>query len=379
MSLRPITFSLAAATFLAGCGGASAPVSTPASPNAPAPASAKPAASIAAAASAKPASSAPASAKPAASGSAAAAGQLTPVKISNIGVSGGVQPLWIAVEGGIFKQNGLDVGSDTLTTSSAATVAALLSNQIQVGWTDGMSAVNARAGGGDVTVVATIHPAYSYLLETSADIKKPQDLKGKKLAVSSLTGTDAVATKLALANMGIDWRKDVTLVATGDNASRTAAVIGGSVQGTLQEPPGSLQLEEKGFHPLADLGPMNLPSVNASLNVSTAYLTQNRATVQKFVDSIVESIVRLKKDKPYAVSVLRKYYKNAFDEKVMGTVYDYYLPNTPTLPYPKTELFTAAIQELSKENPKIKDVDLNKVVDASFVKSAADRKLDQGV
>jgi NitT/TauT family transport system substrate-binding protein len=331
---------LVPAFLLAACGGAAqTPASAPAKPAAPA--------------------STP--------GSTAASG-LVQVKISNVGVSGGVQPLWVAIDGGIFRQNGLDV--------SAGTVAALVSGQIQVAWTDGTSAVNAKAGGADLTVVATIHPAYSYLLEAAPDIKTPADLKGKKLAVGSLTGTDAVATKLALPRLGIDWQKDVTLVATGDNASRTAALIGGSVQGTLQEPPGSLVLEEKGFHPIADLGPMKLPSVNASLIVSNGYLQQRRDVVQKFTDSIVQGIVRIMKDKPFTVSVLKKYFKSE-DDRVMGIVYDYYLPTTPTLPYPRPELFSAAVEELSKENPRMKDVDLNKIVDASFIQSAADRKLDE--
>ncbi len=314
--------------------------------------------------------------QPAALPDASSAAPLVPVKTSNIGVSGGVLPLWISVEGGYFRKHGLDVSSDTLTTSSAATVAALVSGQIQVAWTDGTSAVNARAGGGDVTVVTTIHPAYSYLLMAAPEIKTPDDLKGKKLAVSSLTGTDAVATKLALSRLGLNWQKDVALVATGDNASRTAALIGGSVQGTLQEPPGSLVLEDKGFHAVADLTPMKLPSVNASLIVQTAYLRQHREVIQGFIDGIVEGIARLKKDKPYSVSVLKKYFKND-DYKVMSIVYDYYLPNTPSLPYPNAELFSSAIDELAKENPKLKEVDLSKVVDRSLVQSAADRKLDQ--
>jgi ABC-type nitrate/sulfonate/bicarbonate transport system substrate-binding protein len=121
---------------------------------------------------------------------------------------------------------------------------------------------------------------------------------------------------------------------------------------------------------------MNLPSVNASLIVSGSYLAQNRPAVQKFVDSIVEANARLRKDKPYAVSLLKKYFKSD-DDRVMGIVYDHYLPNTPVLPFPKAELFTAAVEELSRENPKLKQIDLKQVVDASFVQSAADRKLDQ--
>ncbi|HLG70295.1 MAG TPA: ABC transporter substrate-binding protein [Chloroflexota bacterium] len=294
-----------------------------------------------------------------------------------IGVSGGVLPLWMADDGGIFAKNGLDVKPVTSSTSSAANISALMANQMQIVWTDGTSAVNARANGGELTVVATMHPAYGYLIMAAPDIKTPQDLKGKKMAVSSLTGTDAVASILALSKLGLDWQKDVTLVATGDNASRTAALIGGAVQATLQEPPGSLELEAKGFHSIADLTPMNLPSVNASIIFQTGYLNSHHDEVQKVVDSLVEANARIKKDRAYSIDLLKKYFKSN-DDKTMGAVYDFYIPLTPTLPFPKTELFGPAIDQLAKQNPKVKDVDLNKVIDASFVQSAADRHLDQG-
>ncbi len=297
--------------------------------------------------------------------------------VSYIGISGGVMPLWVAADGGYFQKNGLSVTQTTSSSNSAANIAALVAGQTQVVWTDGTGAVSARAGGAEISVVGTMHPAYGYLIEAAPDIKTPADLKGKKIAVSSLTGTDAVASILALNKLGLDWQKDVTLVPTGDNASRTAALIGGAVQATLQEPPGSIELEAKGFHSVADLTAMNLPSVNASLLVLNSYAAAHRDEVQKFVDSLVQANARIKADKAFTVATARKYFKTE-DTHAMEVVYDFYAPLTPVLPYPRAELFGPAIEQLGKQNPKVKDVDLNTVVDPSFVKSAADRGLDKG-
>ncbi len=361
---------------LAACGSA-APASTPA----PSASAASVQAAAPASAAAKSAGSASAAAKPEGGASASAAkpaasGQLTRVTISNIGVSGGIQPLWIALDGGYFRNNGLDVTSLSSTTSSSATVSALMAGQLNVAWTDGTNAVNANASGADLVVLATIHPAYSYLLEVPADIKTPDQLKGKKLAVSNLTGTDSIASRLALTRLGVDWQKDVTFVATGDNASRTAALLSGAVQGTLQEPPGSLKLEAQGFHALADLTPMNLPSANASLILDRGYVNANRATVQKFMDSLVQAIARNRNDRAFSLSILKKYFPDETDS-VLNTIYDYYRPDTPSLPFPKVELFKPGVDELSKANPKVAEVDLSKMIDTSFIQSAADRKLDQ--
>lgn len=384
MTVRSLALALASMVVLAGCGGAAAPAS-PAAPSSPAAASAKPAASSAA--SAKPAASAAASAKPAASpkpaasSSAAAAakpaasGSATSMTIAYVGVSGGDLPLWTADDEGIFKKNGIDAKVTISTSSSSGMISDLIAGQLQVVWTDGTNAVAANASGADLQIIAMIHPAYGYLMMAPASIKTPADLKGKKIAVSNLTGTDAVATKEALPKLGLT-QQDVTFVAVSSNANRTAALLSGAAQATMLDPPGTLQLEAQGFHAIADTTTMNLPSTNASLNVTRSYAASHHDTIQKFIDSIVEGIALDKKDRAKGIAILKKYEKND-DDKAMQTTYDFYNPITPSLPFPKQELLSNAVDQLSGENPKLKSVDLARVIDASYVQSAADRKLDQ--
>src|SRR5579862_1821599 len=358
---------------LASCGGAAAPAaSSPVAPSsvAPAPASKPAAGSVAASAAGS------AAAKPSGAASAAASGALTPMTVAYVGVSGGDLPLWTAADGGIFRQNGLDVNVTISTSSSSGMIAGLVANQLQVVWTDGTNAVSADANGADIVIVAMIHPEYGYLLMASPDIKTPADLKGKKIAVSNLTGTDAVATKEALPKLGLDVQKDVTLVPVASNSNRTAALEAGAAQATMLDPPGTLELQAKGFHSIADTTTMNLPSTNASLNVSRGYIASHRDAVQKFVDSIVQATAREKKDEAGSLAILKKYEKSD-DDNAMQVVYKFYDPITPTLPFPKQDILANAVSFLSVENPKMKDVDLSKVIDASFVQSAADRKLDQ--
>jgi len=57
-------------------------------------------------------------------------------------------------------------------------------------------------------------------------------------------------------------------------------------------------------------------------------------------------------------------------------VYDYYVLKTMAqVPLPKLEQFKATADEVAKQNPKVKDLDVAKILDASFVESAADRGL----
>ena len=140
----------------------------------------------------------------------------------------------------------------------------------------------------------------------SADVKTTSDLKGKKVGVSSPGSTSDIATRVGLAKEGLNPDKDVTIVAVGSSQNRTAALKAGSIQGGLDQPPFSYQLEAQGLHALFDLASLRLPVVNNGVVVQRSFATQNRAVVQRYVDSLVQSLAALRKDKPGAIAVLKK-------------------------------------------------------------------------
>ncbi|HLY66403.1 MAG TPA: hypothetical protein VKU60_12785 [Chloroflexota bacterium] len=85
--------------------------------------------------------------------------------------------------------------------------------------------------------------------------------------------------------------------------------------------------------------------------------------------------VASKKDKPFAIEIMKKYLKME-DARLLDDAYNtYMLRVTPALPYPKPEQFTDSIAQLAQKNPKAKSFDLSKLIDPSFVQSAADRGL----
>jgi NitT/TauT family transport system substrate-binding protein len=385
---RSLVLSLT--VLLGACGGAaSAPsASTPAaSPQSSSPSAAEPAVSASAipstvAAASRPAasSSSVASAKPAASASAkpesiapAKPGQLLAAYSEVVGAQA---PLWGAKEGGTFQKNGLDV--DARLIESSLSIGALLAGQVQVASVGGSEGLAAAVEGGDLKVLAITSPIYLFKLEVTSDIKKPEDLKGKKLAVSRAGSTSDTVTRLGLKKLGLDPDKDVSILQMGSLSARTAAMKSGAIQGSMTLPPDTIVLEDAGFHPLLDLADLKLPSASTGVVVQGAWLTSHRAEAQKYMDSIISSIARLRKDKPFALDVLRKYLK-LDDQRLLEATYDAYVGKSlPSLPYPKPELFGDSIAQLSEKNPKAKTYDLNKLLDPSFVQSAADRGIDKG-
>jgi NitT/TauT family transport system substrate-binding protein len=280
---------------------------------------------------------------------------------------------YVAKEAGIFDQNFLDV--DLQLIASTTGLPALLAGQTQIAHIGGSEALTTTAGGGEVVVVANTGPVWPYQLYAGADIKTAADLKGKKIGIAGVGGTFDIGIRTMLPKLGLIPDTDVTILATGSTANATAALLSGGVQATLLSPPDTLKLEAAGYHSVAKMIDLNLSTAATTIVVTRAYLTANKAVVQRYVDSIVQAIAKARSDKAGTVATLKKYLKND-DDKAMQAAYDWYVGTVTKDPPTPTTAQLAAIQDVvSKFNEKVKTVDLAKLVDDSLVKSALDRGL----
>jgi NitT/TauT family transport system substrate-binding protein len=314
---------------------------------------------------------------PVASGADAATAAPPPAKLV-VGYSEiyeGELPVWAAFEAGIFKANGLDV--DLRYTASTTGVASLLAGEIQVFQGGGSEAMSANLGGEDLVLIGNLVPVYPYVFMVQKEIKAIADLKGTKVGVSNPGSTSDIATRAGLTRLGLIPDKDVTILAVGSSQNRTAALQGGQIQGGLDQPPYSYDLEKIGLHALFSMAEQKLPIVNNGIIVKRSYLVANKGLIQRYVDSIVQAIVKVKKDKAFSVGVYKKYLKYD-DESALGRTWEYATTQLfPALPYAKLDQFNDITPELAKRNDKAKTYDVSKMLDESFVKSAADRGLDK--
>lgn len=368
---------------LAACGG-SAPAASPAAAPASSAAAARPAstapstaaAASAASASAKPAASA--AAKPAGSAApAASAGQATKVSASYSNVSGSNLTIWVTKDGGYFEKNGLDVDLQFVSGGPKNT-AALVANQVQIAHIGGSELLSANVEGADLVIVGTLTPVFPYKFMAAPAIKSLQDLKGKPVGISGIGGAVDIATRVLLRKYNMDLDRDMIPVPDNGSEFRMQGLLGGATQAAMADPPGLLQLESAGFHSLYDLAEEKIPTSNTGITGSRAWIQGHKDVVQKYIDALVQGTARAKKDRAFAVSVMKKYFKSD-DEKGMDASYTFFAQEVaPALPAITAEQFSSAIEELSKKNEKLKGYDVSKAIDNSFVKSAGDRGLDKG-
>jgi NitT/TauT family transport system substrate-binding protein len=180
----------------------------------------------------------------------APAPKLIPLKVAYDGYSMTTAPMNYAVEKGIFKKYGLDVTLayvDAGTTLSQAVVGGSV-NIAQNGYSP---AAAAAVQGADVVFIGGISNQLPFQLVTKANIKNAADLKGKKIAISRLGASSDVAVSYVLRSLGLK-RTDVVILQLGGEGTRTAAMLSGQIDASVEQYPRTGELVEKGYLVLVD-------------------------------------------------------------------------------------------------------------------------------
>jgi NitT/TauT family transport system substrate-binding protein len=278
-------------------------------------------------------------------------------------------PLWYAKDKGIFQKNGLDVDIQPLGGGPPA-MAALLSNQTQIADITGSVVTTANAAGSDVIVLATLDPAYPYVLEVPADVKSASDLKGKGISVRAFGDATDVAARVALQKLNLVPDKDVKIQAVNSEGARVAAVQAGQICCTVAQPQDALLLEPQGFHALVDFSTLGLLNAQGVIATQRSWANANKATVQAFMDSLVQAIAAEKNDKPGSIALIKKYLK-IDDDKTANVLYDYFVGKViPANPVVTANQFTDGTAILATQNDKLKGFDMSKYVDSSYLQNA---------
>src|SRR5205809_3203597 len=301
----------------------------------------------------------------------------TPAPIKIRAAYGNVTPAnlapFYAKEKGIFLQNGLDVDL-SLIDGGGKSMAALLSSSVEIAQLGGTEAMSAYVGGGDVQAVALFVPVSPWVLMAPASYTGPNDLKGKTVGVASKGGSSEVAAVQQIERLGLKT-SDVTILATGSVANLTSAMLANQVYAGPGHPPDTAALFKAGYKVIMDLAAQNVPAVENCTIVTKKYASEHKDVMQKYVDSLVQAIVAMKKDKPGTLPVMQKLL-NVTDQDALSETYDYYVTQIfPIYPEVTPDAWNYSRDELAKTNAAVRGLDVTKVIDNTFVKDAQTRKL----
>ena len=271
---------------------------------------------------------------------------------------------WIAKDAKIYEKNGLDV-EIVLLRGSGQSSQALLGGSLFAAPVALPQLMLANLNGADMVNVAhTIASASSKLL-VRPEIKTPLDLRGKKVATSSIGSLGDFLFRYALRKYGINPDREITWLSIGTNAERLQALLTGVIDGADVTYPADIQAERKGFRVLIDAR-KEITFPTTSVVTRRKIIREDRDTVMRFVRSHVEAIAFHKLNKDFALKVLTKYVRTTDPEFLEGS-YNLFKQDFIAAPYPITKGLEPTYDYVAQTRPDIRNHKPEEFVDASFV------------
>jgi len=277
--------------------------------------------------------------------------------------------IWtIAQDAGFYRKNGLDADLVYIGSTTVG-IAAIVSQDVQVGNAAGSGVANAAVRGADAVSVACTINVLAYELVVLDTIKSAEDLKGKAIGISRFGSVSDVAARELLKGLGLRPMEDVKILQVGGAAERAAGFSRGVIAG-FPSPPGNVNLIPGGLphRILADMGdlkkPYPLPFICAVTTKS--YLAKNRSIVKRVIMSLIEASHYFKTNKEGSQKIIAKYLRGA-NKAYLDSSYDSTVKILERVPYTSREGMKIQLDDALKQAPNSK-VTVDSLIDDSVVR-----------
>lgn len=300
------------------------------------------------------------------SGSAA---ELTRIPVGML-ISGEMSPTYIAQKKGFFEKYGLGVDLMYFQGGSQA-IQALVAGQIPLTVTAGPEGVVAKVQGADILLLSTNNTTLAFTLFVSPEIKKPEDLRGKKAGISRFGSSSDHSMRFMLKELGLG-EKDVAVVEVGDNPSRLAALTSNSIQACVFTVPFSVVVKKAGFTAMLEGHKLGLKFQGSGIATSSAFMRQQPRTIEQFFRGFLEGVSYAKSHKEESVRLIREFLKLKEQDEAEETYRVFVEEIQPRKPYPLKEGVETVLRIVEKTVPKAKNANPEELINDSIM-----RKLDQ--
>lgn len=277
--------------------------------------------------------------------------------------------LWIGVEQGFYRKHGLNV--DVLyMRSGPLAMSALASGDVQMVFTSANNVLNGAAAGLDVAVVATVIPKAEGAFVARPEIQKPEDLKGKFVAIQSVGGGGWANNMLALDYLNLDPERDrIQFLIFPDQASRVQALEMGRVQAAWLGYTFADMVKKKGFGVLVDLGRAPIPYLGTSLVTRRINVRQDPKAVEGIIKGTLDAVRFVLNPDNRAVVVktlMRRLRLGRIEEAESG--YHSLVTTYVADLRPNAEGVSKIYKILSKANPNLQKIKPEEIIDDAMIK-----------
>ena len=213
-------------------------------------------------------------------------------------------PFDIAREKGFYQKAGLEV--EAIQMRSAIGPQAVLNGNIHF-FTSPQAGINAAVAGMPLVVVLSLYRDTPWVLMTSKEISKAQDLVGKKIAISDIRSSPYYFARAGFKKLGLD-EKQIGLLTTGGTSNSFAALATNQVSGAVLSPPFDEKAVSAGYKKFLFLGDLaDIPYVG--LFTSRAEIRAHRELIRKTVGAVMDAVTWQRANRVETVRLIASRFK----------------------------------------------------------------------
>ena len=274
--------------------------------------------------------------------------------------------VWTAKDMGFYAKNGLDVELVLLVGAPLA-VAALVGGETPIVHTGASAVITSNLAGSGAVLIAGAINRFPYVLFVTDQIKRVEDLKGKKFGVSRIGSADNAAAVTVLEKFGIK-ESEITYVQAGSIPGRLAAMQTNALQATLLQAPETLKAKEIGLRALLDFTKLDVEWQQNGVAVTRDYIKKKPDTIRRFMRAYVDAIHYNLTNPKGAQKILQKYLAIKDEKSVEEAYNEIVVKLTRRVPYPTEPGIQLFLDQLKQKNPKAGQVKPSEFTDVSFLK-----------
>lgn len=272
---------------------------------------------------------------------------------------------WIVEAAGLTKKYDFDMELVYVGGGPRA-AAATIAGGTDVTIVGGVSIIRPFAQGNkDLAFTGSIKNILTHSIFSKGDIKKPEDLRHKRIGVTQIGSNPHYFAVQALRHFGIEAR-EVAFIQTGGTAETLAALVAKGIDAAVLLPPIDAQAIDLGYHYVINGPELRIPYAATTLVARRSTIAERQRVIGRIMQAMAEAAKILHTDREFTYKVLGKQLRIT-DRKVLDAAYNSEIKALePRLVF-KPEALQAILDEVAEIDPRAKKIKPQDLVDTRFL------------
>lgn len=251
----------------------------------------------------------------------------------------------------LWDKHGINVKAIYFNSGSVMTQA-IAGGNVAISDSDLPAMLNLSVSGVmEVKAISVIINRLEHIFVVRKNIARPEELKGKRIAVSRIGSASDIVTRMVIRQWKIDPEKEVFILQSGNTPTRMTALVASHVDAALISPDNIHKILATGCcQILQDLSELPLDYARFGGAVPTSLIRTQRETLRRYLQAVIEGI--------YLFKTRPKLVYSVFDEEgikepaVQQDLYERLAKSLREYPVPDANGIQGALDSLAHPNAR---------------------------